>query len=328
MYKFILGLLALTFVAIGCKGDKKTEEIKGNEILAPSKKKALVPPINADSVYQFVEKQLEFGRRVPGTKEHVAMKDWLVQKSKSFGLDVNVQNFKADFLGKKQVPSFNVIASLNPENPRRMILAAHWDTRLIAEKDPDAKQQKNPIMGADDGASGVAALLEIMRIMSSKSIDLGVDFIFFDAEDQGDAAGNWCIGSQYWAKNPHKEDYKAEWGILLDLVGAKGAMFHKEEISMVFAQSYVDKVWDLGQKMGYGQYFVNQKIGQIQDDHFYVNSIAKIPMIDIINTLPSGNFASYHHTHKDDIGIIDKQVLKAVTQVTIAAAYKFSDGSL
>ena len=183
-------------------------------------------------------------------------------------------------------------------------------------------------MGADDGASGVAALLEIMRIMSTHPIELGVDFIFFDAEDQGEDGGNWCLGSQYWSKNPHKSGYKADWGILLDLVGAQNATFHKEEVSMVFAGKYVDKVWSLAQKMGYGQYFKNEYIGTIQDDHYFVNTLAKIPMIDIIYTTPNGNFGHYHHTHKDDIGIIDKETLKAATQVTIAAMYKYSDGSL
>ncbi|MBK8620878.1 MAG: M28 family peptidase [Saprospiraceae bacterium] len=318
--------LFLIVLNTGCKDDKKSDS-KDVSTDTP-KQKAVVPPISADSVYFFVEKQLSFGTRVPGSEGHKKMKDWLVATCKSYGLEVEVQEFKASFLGKKDVPSYNIIASLNPDHKKRVILAAHWDTRLIAEKDPDPSRQKDPIMGADDGGSGVAALLEIMRVMSSKPIDLGVDFIFFDAEDQGEDGGNWCIGSQYWSKNPHQKGYTAEWGILLDLVGAKGATFHKEEISRYFAGKYVDKVWDLAHKMGYGKYFIKQNVGQIQDDHYFVNTIAKIPMLDIIYTTPAGMFGSYHHTHKDDIGIIDKDVLKAVTQVTTATIYKYSDGSL
>ncbi|MFZ1704035.1 MAG: M28 family peptidase [Saprospiraceae bacterium] len=323
-------LYLLTFVAfnIGCKNDADSKKSVDQNQTPTVKKKVMVPAINGDSVYHFVENQLSFGTRVPGSAGHKAMKDWLVKKSTSYGLTVVVQDFKASFLGKTDIASYNIIASLNPEHKTRMILAAHWDTRLIAEKDSNPAKTNQPIMGADDGASGVAALLEIMRVMSQKNIDLGVDFIFFDAEDQGDEKGNWCIGSQYWAKNLHKKDYTADWGILLDLIGAQNAKFHKEEISMYYAGKYVDKVWGLAQGMGYGQYFLNEKIGQIQDDHYYVNSIAKIPMIDIINTLPSGNFGSYHHTHSDDIGIIDREVLRAVTQVTIAAVYKYSDGTL
>jgi glutaminyl-peptide cyclotransferase len=318
--------LFLIVLNTGCKDDKKSDS-KDVSTDTP-KQKAVVPPISADSVYYFVEKQLSFGTRVPGSEGHKKMKDWLVEKCKSFGLEVEVQEFKASFLGKKDVPSYNIIATLNPDHKKRVLLAAHWDTRLIAEKDPDPAKQNKPIMGADDGGSGVAALLEIMRVMSEKPIDLGVDFIFFDAEDQGEDGGNWCIGSQYWSKNPHQKGYTAEWGILLDLVGAKGATFHKEEISRYFAGKYVDKVWDLAHKMGYEKYFIKQNVGQIHDDHYYVNTIAKIPMIDIIYTTPAGMFGKYHHTHDDDIGIIDKDVLKAVTQVTTATIYKYSDGSL
>ena len=183
-------------------------------------------------------------------------------------------------------------------------------------------------MGAVDGGGGVAALFEIMRVLSEKNIDLGVDFILFDAEDQGNEGAGWCLGSQYWAKNPHVKEYKADWGILLDLIGAKDAKFYKEDISMVFAGNYVNKVWSLAQNMGFGQYFISERIGSIEDDHYYVNTIAKIPMINIIHTMPSGNFASYHHTQKDDLPVIDKEVLRVVTQVTMAALYRYSDGSL
>ena len=136
------------------------------------------------------------------------------------------------------------------------------------------------------------------------------------------------VSNLRYGENPHQKGYTAEWGILLDLVGAKGATFHKEEISRYFAGKYVDKVWDLAHKMGYEKYFIKQNVGQIHDDHYYVNTIAKIPMIDIIYTTPAGMFGKYHHTHNDDIGIIDKEVLKAVTQVTTATIYKYSDGSL
>lgn len=324
---FILALISLMFIS--CKNEKNTATENIEQVIKSSpKQKAVVPPVNADSTYEFIKKQLSFGTRVPGSPGHKAMKNWLVAKIKSYGLEVTVQEFKTSFMNKSDVQAYNIIGTLNPEKTQRILLAAHWDTRLIAEKDPDASRVNIPIMGADDGGSGVAALLEIMRVISEKQIDLGVDFIFFDAEDQGNEGTDWCLGSQYWSKNLHKKDYKADWGILLDLIGAKGAMFHKEEFSRYYAKTYVDKVWSLAQKMGYGKYFIDQPVGTIQDDHYFVNTGANIPMIDIINTLPSGMFGSYHHTHKDDIGIIDKEILKAVTQVTIAAVYKYSDGSL
>lgn len=329
MYKItLLTCICLVFLA-SCKDDKKTADTQDTQTgVVKAKKRAMVPPVSGDSVYQFVEKQLSFGTRVPGSSGHKAQKDWMVAKAKSYGLDVRVQEFTVDFLGKKNVPAYNIIASLNPDHKDRVILAAHWDTRLIAEKDPDPSKQKTPIMGAVDGGGGVAALFEIMRVLSEKNIDLGVDFILFDAEDQGNEGAGWCLGAQYWAKNPHVKEYKADWGILLDLIGAKDARFYKEDISMVFAGNYVNKVWNLAQNMGFGKYFISERIGSIEDDHYYVNTIAKIPMINIIHTMPSGNFAAYHHTHKDDLPVIDKEVLRVVTQVTIAALYRYSDGSL
>jgi len=322
-------ILLLVIGLFSCKEDS-AKKVNDKTEIQPAKKKAIIPAIQADSAYYFIEKQLSFGTRVPGSEGHKAMKDWLVSTLKSMGLTVVVQEFKADFLGKKGVQSYNIIASLNPDHKQRMIIAAHWDTRLIAEKDSDESMRDKPIMGADDGGSGVAGLLEIARTMILNPIDLGVDFIFFDAEDQGENSitESWCLGAQYWSKNPHIKGYTADWGILLDLMGAKDAKFHKEGVSMYFAASWMDKVWALAQNMGYGKYFINQKIGDIVDDHFYVNRDAKIPMIDIIHTNPSGNFGHYHHTHKDNIDIIDKNTLKAVIQVVTAAAYKYSDGSL
>jgi len=332
MSRLLLLALFIFIAFFGCKNDVTTDKNPdvqlSREGAPPSPQKAVIPAINVDSSYAFIEKQLSFGTRVPGSKGHLAMKDWMVSKLKSYGMEVTVQPFKASFMGKKDMQCYNIIASYKPEKKRRMLLAAHWDTRLIAEKDKDTTLQKMPIAGADDGASGVAGLLEIARTISVKGIDMGVDFIFFDAEDQGLDMDNWCLGAQYWSKNPHKEGYRADWGILLDLVGAKGATFHKEEGSRSYAGTYLDKVWALGQGMNYGQFFRSETIGMITDDHYFVNTVAKIPMIDIINTYPSGYFASYHHTHDDNIKIIDRSTLKAVIQVTTAALYKYSDGSL
>ena len=187
-------------------------------------------------------------------------------------------------------------------------MAAHYDTRIVAEKDADQSKQNQPIMGADDGASGVAALLEIARLIAENPIDMGVDFIFFDAEDNGQSKGpGWCLGSKYWASNKHTRNYKAKFGILLDMVGAKGATFGKEGISQAYAKTHQDKIWTLAQRMGYSDYFIDTRFGTIEDDHKYVNE-AGIPMLDIINyDIASNKFGHYHHTHKDDISVIDKR---------------------
>jgi len=322
--RFIYFLLAIMILSslVACRQDApETKEIKATK--APAK----IPPVNADTLYSFVEKQLSFGHRIPGTTGHKAAKDWIVAKLKSYGAEVEIQEFKASFYDVKDVDAYNIIASFNPKDTHRVLLAAHWDSRMVAEKDSDKSKRDEAIMGADDGGSGVAGLLEIARVISQNPIDLGVDLIFFDAEDNGTPNENnktWCLGSQYWAKNKHDKNYKAKFGILLDMIGAKGAVFGKEGVSQKYAKQYHDKIWDLAQRMGYSDLFVDTAFSGIEDDHVYVNR-AGIPMLDIINyDLQTNKFAHYHHTHKDDISVIDKRVLRVVTQVVTSAIYKES----
>lgn len=323
--KKLLPLLLIFCLAIACKEDPKPAPTP-----AVKKPRAKIPSSNVDSVFTFVDTQLQFGHRIPGTSEHAACKDWLVDKFKGYGASVDVQEFKASFFDKVDQQAYNIIASYNPNHQQRVLLAAHWDSRLVAEKDPDSTKKDSPIHGADDGGSGVAALLEIARQIQQNPIDLGVDIILFDAEDNGDSTSNftWCLGSQHWSKNPHIKGYKAEFGILLDMVGAKGATFPKEGYSQQYARTYHDKVWTLAQRMGYTDLFINDRFAGINDDHWHVNTNAKIPMIDIINyDLSRNTFDEYHHTHDDNIEVIDKNVLRTVTQVVLATIYKVSDGS-
>ena len=322
-YFFIIILLFTGFIS--CKQDIKDKSEAPSKIKA----KAKVPPVNADSAFHFIEKQLSFGVRVPGTEGHMKTRDWIIEKMENYGATVEVQAFKSNFLNQKDVPSFNIIAKINPEIKERIALFAHWDTRLIAEKDADQNKKDKPIPGAVDGASGVAGLLEIARLFNENPIDLGIDFVFFDAEDQGDDTSNltWCLGSQFWAKSVANQKLKPEFGILLDLIGAKNATYSKEEYSARMAGSIQKKVWELAAAMGKGNIFINAPVGPITDDHYYVNTIADIPCIDIIETKPSGHFSDYHHTHSDNITAIDKNNLAAVIQVVTAVAYKTSDGS-
>lgn len=290
----------------------------------------VIPTANAENLYSLIEKQLSFGHRIPGTTEHLACRDWIVETMKSYGATVELQPFKASFYDVKGADAYNIIASFNPQDTHRVLLAAHYDTRMVAEKDEDKAMQNKPIMGADDGASGVAGLLEIARLISENPIDMGVDFIFFDAEDNGlpKESMTWCLGSQHWANNKHQKNYKAKFGILLDMIGSKGATFGKEGFSQAYAKSYQNKIWTLAQRMGYSDYFVDTTFGGIDDDHKYVNQ-AGIPMLDIINyDLTADKFGHYHHTHKDDISVIDKRTLRVVTQVVTAALYKESERSL
>ena len=325
-YLLLVGIL-ISSISIGCKEEAKPAP-------QPAKVQPVkIPRFNQDSAYSFIEKQLAFGYRVPGTQASRECRDWIASKLTGYGAKVQIQDFQASFLDQEVVTASNIIAEINPSNQNRVLLCAHYDSRLIAEKDTDIPDQSLPIAGADDGASGTAAIIEIARLLQENPIDLGVDIVFFDAEDQGVNDGDpqsWCLGSQYWARNPHKRNYKAEFGILLDMIAAKGAIFHKEGHSMTYAREYTDKIWKLAQAMGYGDLFQNRVIGGITDDHYYVNTVLGIPTVDIINTsgmVKGTTFGDYHHTSDDDIDVINKRNLKVVGQVVTAVVYKTFDRS-
>jgi Zn-dependent M28 family amino/carboxypeptidase len=188
----------------------------------------------------------------------------------------------------------NIMGSINESAKKRVLLFAHWDTRPYA--DSDTQNQNKPIPGANDGASGVAVLLEIARNLnlSQNKPEVGIDILFVDAEDYGQPNNSmtppkedtWCLGTQYWAKNKSPE-YKPAYGILLDMVGAKDAIFPIEAKSASFAPEVVTNIWNTAQRIGYGNYFVKETIDFVgSDDHVYMTNMANIPSVDIIQYDP------------------------------------------
>lgn len=289
------------------------------------------PEFNADSAYKYVDKQVAFGPRVPNTAEHVACGDYLVAELKRFGADVHEQNMELHTFDKVKLNARNIIGSFNKEKGKRVLLFAHWDSRPFSDRDQSKDNYHKPLLGANDGASGVGVLLEIARNIQAKSPNVGVDIIFFDAEDWGtpsfvenEPAGDWwCLGSQYWSKNPHVADYKAKYGILLDMVGAPNATFYKEMYSKDNAGGVLERVWSVARQLGYGSYFVSKDGGYIMDDHIPVIQNRKIPSIDIIqfDAETEHNFGAYWHTQKDDMSNISKETLKAVGQTVMEVVY-------
>ncbi len=323
--------LAILFgfaLLMACKGEQK-EEVKEEAKPVINLK---VPSFNRDSAYHYIQKQVDFGPRRPNTDAHVACKDWFVQHFEGLGLKTIVQEFGATAYFGEKMNGFNVIAQYKPELEKRVVISAHWDTRFKAEKDQDPNMQDKPILGADDGGSGVAAIMEIARILAKDDIPLGVDFILFDLEDQGENGNtdvrSWCLGSQYWAKNPHISKFK--FGINLDMIASKGAQFKKEGYSLRYAPGIVNKVWTWAKRLGYTNYFSNATGAPITDDHYFVNQGGIGPMINIIYTTNQygGTFGAHWHTHNDDMDNIDKNVLKAVGQVVTNVIYKEAEGRL
>ncbi len=319
----ILALLAACLG--GCGGGQQSEQTTSADdlTLLPA------PVFSADSAYRFIEEQLSFGPRVPNSAAHKKCGDYLVSQLTRFDWKVTEQHFTETTFDGTRLRGRNIIASYHPGLAKRIMLAAHWDSRPFA--DADSVHKTKPVPAANDGASGVAVLLEIARIIRLSKPEVGVDIVFFDAEDWGNSAasrdpyGGFCLGSQYWSRNKHIPGYVAYFGVLLDMVGAKGATFPKEGSSMDFAPDIVNSVWKIAGKLGYGQYFIDTPGPSITDDHHPVNQLAGFPMIDIIHleiNHPKRTFFKDWHTLNDNLDIIDKATLKAVGQTVTQVVFQ------
>ena len=319
----LIGFLIFLITIISCNSKKEKATIKKSKI------RIEVPNFNSDSAYFFVERQVSFGPRVISSKAWDQCSKYLTNKLESYGAKVIMQQAPVTTYDQKKHTLRNIIGSYSPEKNNRIALFAHWDSRHVA--DYDTINTSQPILGANDGGSGVGVLLEIARNINLKNPKIGVDIIFFDAEDYGQPENSkfptmndsWCLGSQYWSKNPHKHNYFAKYGILLDMVGGKDAKFWQEGISSYYASNIIKKVWDIAHNIGYSNFFIYKKSPQIMDDHYYVNTITGIPTIDIIEYDPFSktNFNKHWHTHADNMNNVNRETLKAVGQTVMRVIY-------
>ncbi len=316
----------LTLGLSACGGSKKAQTSEAETAVQ-------VPAFNADSAYLYVKQQTDFGPRTPGSRAHDLCGDYLAARLEAFGAKVYNQRADLTAYDGRTLKARNIIGAYKPESKRRVMLCAHWDSRPWADNDPDKSKHHTPIMGANDGASGVGVLLEIARQLQQQTPAIGIDIIFFDMEDCGtpqfaetlaDDSHTWCLGSQYWSRTPHVEGYNARYGILLDMVGARGSTFLKEGVSMQYAPQIVKKVWKTARKLGFEAYFVDENGGYVNDDHGPVNEIARIPCIDIINcdlNAELSSFGNFWHTEDDNMDIIDRATLQAVGQTVLHVIY-------
>ena len=324
-------LILAVILSVSCNNANRNQNT-GNEEKQKQEKPLKVPPFNADSAYGYVKAQVDFGPRVCNSAAHEKCADFLIKKLKQFCPDVIVQKGQVKAFNGTMLNFKNLIASYNPGTNNRIFLCSHWDSRPFADHDPDVKKHNTPIDGANDGASGVGVLLEIARQLSISKPAIGVDIIFLDAEDYGppedqkrneDTTDWWGLGSQFWAKTPHKANYFAKYGILLDMVGSPHATFLQEEVSMNYAPSIIRNVWNIAGRLGYSDYFLYDNAGGITDDHYYINQILNIPTIDIIHLIKNNNTGKtdfYHtwHTTSDNMNSIDKTTLDVVGKTLMA----------
>jgi hypothetical protein len=321
--KFLLLLISVFIFA--CGGGEEEPSDQPNTKPSASQQPALslvaMPDFSPDSAYAFIARQVSFGPRIPNSPEHQIAGDWLIDKLGSYTDTVFVQAFSKKAWDGEVLYGRNIIGSFNPNATDRIMLSAHWDTRPQADMDPmDRNAQMD---GANDGASGVGVLIEIARVLSSENFDLGVDIIFWDLEDYGASgvADSYCYGSQHWSNNHHIPGYDAHYGILLDMVGSKGATFRRETYSTEYAYDLVNVVWQLAGKMGHSEFVQLNTTTPIIDDHYYLNSMAGIPTVNIIDYREM-SFAPTWHTRDDNMMNIDKEVLRAAGETTLQVVYQ------
>ena len=292
------------------------------------------PRLNADSIQSSVETMAAFGVRTPGGHLRPAARGWdltasyIERQMRRWCDTVILQNFRSTLWDGREVEGRNIIASLNPAAERRVLLAAHWDSRLWADHDPDEANWHSPVPGVGDGLSGTAALFEMARAMRLMPPSVGVDFVFFDLEDQGVpewsevyADNSWCLGSQHWGQSPHTPFYRAVYGVLFDMIGCQQPRFTKEEVSRHFAPGLTDKLWSCAAQLGMADVFADQKTGAILDDHLYVNQLTGIPMVDIVQNGAEGSFFPHWHTTTDDLAHFSAATVASVAGVVMKVIY-------
>lgn len=326
----IFGFIMLSGIVMGsCSSTPKKTEQSQNIAVNDTMQ---VVEFNGDSAYRYVKEQVSFGARVPNTDSHKKAGDYLVSQLRRHGANVIEQDMSLKAFDNTILNARNIIGEFNGGKEKRILFLAHWDSRPWADNDPDKSKHKEPVVGANDGASGVGVLLELARIISFNKPDIGVDIVFVDAEDWGDSSGTyesektWALGTQYWTENMHRKNYKPLFGVLLDMVGAANAKFYKEYYSMNFAPQITNMVWDIAGKSGYSSYFVNKSGMAVTDDHLFINK-AGIPCIDIIdhNGGSSIGFFPGWHTTYDTMDNISAETLKAVGQTITNLVYQYSE---
>jgi hypothetical protein len=272
---------------------------------------------NGNNAYEYVQDQLDIGFRIPGTPERVNCTNYFISKFKE--IDINFSYYLHNFT-IHSTECQNILFKLNQNHNNIVILGAHYDSRAKATKDPNPLNRTDPVPGANDGASGSAALIELADAIYNykENLSCQVWLLFFDAEDQGRDSGgygidgwSWIEGSQRFVTdinsyyNPETEYFDCM--ILLDMVGGVNLRFINEQYS---TSSLLDELFAVGRALGYTSQFPrNPERNQIIDDHKPFVNIG-IPSADlIINFWDNPNWP-YHHTTQDDINSISNSSLE------------------
>ena len=314
--------LLLILGATGCGASQNrtrpaTAETGNSEIASNT------PTFDSDSAYEAVRWQVELGPRVPNTEAHKIAGNRMAGLLRMYGAAVSEQRMDIKAFDGTILHARNIFGMFNPELTDRTLLVAHYDCRPWADEDPNPEKRKNPVEGANDGASGVAVLLETARHLGQKNPGVGVDILFVDAEDWGTDGDedSWAMGTRYFVENPIHPGYSPSRVIVTDMVGGTGAIFPVEFFSYQSAPDMINRWHSSANKAGYEAFFPVTLGGAVTDDHVEFIKVG-IPAIDIIEYHPESGFNPHWHTTTDNLSNISKETLKAVGQTLLEFLYK------
>jgi len=321
-------MAALAALAVSCAGRPQRSDASAES--QPEEAPAEAGSVSADTLLALVHAQTSLGPRVPGSAAHSRCVDMLTARLRAYGADtVQILESDARAWDGTRLRVRNIYARYGVGRPARILLAAHYDTRPWADRDAAPEARSTPIDGANDGASGVAALLEIARNLSIQPADVGVDILLTDCEDYGAPDGepggeeSWCLGAQAFADAlPYAPAEMPRYGILLDMVGGRGARFHREYFSEQAAPAVNDRIWGMARRLGLSARFPDSQGGAITDDHLPL-SRAGIPTADIIEnaSAATGSFPATWHTLNDNTDHIDTAAMRDATRVVLNVIY-------
>jgi glutaminyl-peptide cyclotransferase len=279
------------------------------------------PVFDATQAFSYLKRQTDFGPRVPNAPAHEQCLNYLRQELSQYADAVNTQPFSIEGYSGEQLHLTNIIASLNPQATTRVLLIAHWDSRPRADQDHDPAKRELPILGANDGASGVAILIELARAYRSSPAAVGIDILLVDGEDYGREGDtkNYLLGARYFADHL-PQGFHPAFGILLDMVGDKQLEIPKERYSLRYAPDIVEQVWSTARALGIGQ-FVNSTQNFVTDDHLPLND-AGIKTIDLIDFDYPDQTNRFWHTSEDTPDKCSPESLAAVGTVLLHVIYE------
>lgn len=312
----------MTVSSCGAKTGTAAESVPAESVDSTTAVVA-VPDFSADSAYSYLRRQVEFGPRVPNSEAHRKTGDWLVSELKRHGAEVHEQKADLTAFDGTVLHARNIYGRYNPSvKENRLLLLAHYDTRPWADQDPDASKRDKPNDGANDGASGVAVILETARNIAARNPGYGIDILFTDAEDYGtdDNEESWAMGVRYFAENMRNNGWYPDRAILLDMVGGKDALFPYEYYSRQTSPKLDRAFRNAAAAAGYAATFPESYGGAVTDDHVELIK-AGVNAIDIIEYHPQTGFNPTWHTHADNLDNISATTLKAVGQSLLQYIY-------